>query len=64
MGAVEEEVKRLHGFVSSLEARIKTLEERQFGSPKSAEEVRMILIGPPGAGMCTRLVHRAQHREA
>lgn len=50
MGVVEDEVKRLHGVVQGLEQRIKKLEERQFGAPKSTEEVRMILIGPPGAG--------------
>lgn len=51
MGAIEDQVQKLHTIVESLEARIKSLEERKFGSgSKTADEVRMILIGPPGAG--------------
>ncbi len=52
MGYLEDEVKRLHTVLSSVEGRLKALEERQFGksSGKTAEEIRMILIGPPGAG--------------
>lgn len=54
MGYVDDEVKLLQGVVAKLEARIKALEERQLGGPsqrKTAEEIRMILMGPPGAGM-------------
>ncbi len=54
MGALEEQVQKLSSVVQALEARIKSLEERKFS--KSPEEVRMILIGPPGAGMC--VAHR------
>jgi adenylate kinase len=52
MGYLEDEVKRLHTVLSGVEGRLKALEERQFGgsSGKTAEEIRMILIGPPGAG--------------
>ena len=52
MGLIEDEVSRLQGKLAQLDARIKALEEKQFGSsPKTTEEIRMILIGPPGAGM-------------
>ena len=44
--------------VAHLEARVKALEEQirvlSGGTPKaSTEEVRMILMGPPGAGKLT-----------
>ena len=52
MGYLEDEVKRLQTVLDSVEGRLKRLEERQFGSVSStADAVRMILIGPPGAGM-------------
>lgn len=52
MGLIEDEVSRLQGKMAQLDARIKSLEEKQFGGPaKTTEEIRMILIGPPGAGM-------------
>lgn len=51
MGIIEDEVNGLHGKLSALEERIKALEQRQFGSsPKTSEQIRMLLIGPPGAG--------------
>ena len=51
MGALDEQVAKLQGVVDGLEARIKRLEERKFGdSSLSPQDVRMILIGPPGAG--------------
>lgn len=52
MGYLEDEVQRLQSVLDSVEGRLKRLEDRQFGgSPSTAETVRMILIGPPGAGM-------------
>lgn len=52
MGYLDDEVKRLQGIISNIEGRVKALEERQFGGgqKKTTEEIRMILIGPPGAG--------------
>ncbi|KAK1728152.1 hypothetical protein CaCOL14_000555 [Colletotrichum acutatum] len=48
---VEEAVKKLTNTVESLESRIKSLEDRAAGGSGklTTEEVRMILIGPPGA---------------
>jgi len=51
MGAIDTEFKRLQDVVSSLEERVKRLEHRQSGEPLTAEGIRMILMGPPGAGM-------------
>lgn len=51
MGIVEDELNQLKGVVANLESRIKRLEERGTGSSPSTEELRMILIGPPGAGL-------------
>lgn len=51
MGIVEDELKHLKDVVSGLESRIKRLEGGGAGASKTAEELRMILIGPPGAGM-------------
>lgn len=54
MGALEDQVHGIQAVVDRLEARIKKLEEGKFGGvshSKLNEDVRMILIGPPGAGM-------------
>ena len=54
MGYVDAEIKRLQSIVDSLDDRLKALEAREFGGnslhKKSTEEIRMLLIGPPGAG--------------
>lgn len=52
MGYLDDEVKRLQGVIANLEGRVKALEDGRLGgsSKKTADEVRMILIGPPGAG--------------
>lgn len=52
MGYLDDEVKRLQGIIANIEGRVKALEDRQSGGgkKKTAEEIRMVLIGPPGAG--------------
>lgn len=52
MGYVEDELKQLKDVIGNLDTRIKSLEQRATGSatPVSTEEIRMLLIGPPGAG--------------
>lgn len=50
MGFVEDELQQLKDIISTLDSRIKRLEQRATGYPPSTEEIRMILIGPPGAG--------------
>lgn len=54
MGFVEDELKQLKSVISSLDARVKQLEHRATGTagPVTTDEIRMILIGPPGAGNC------------
>jgi hypothetical protein len=45
----------LHELVAKLEARVKDLEAKLFetggAEKKSTDSVRMVLMGPPGAGM-------------
>ena len=55
MGFVDEEGKRLTAAVEKLESRIKALEERAFGgAAQQSQDIRMILMGPPGAGAFCR----------
>lgn len=62
MGNIDDEIKRLHGIIASIEDRVKALEVGKPGGSqkKTADEVRMILIGPPGAGMLG--AHQGQRR--
>ena len=51
----DDTVKSLHDLVNKLESRVKQLEDKLHqaqghASPAPAESVRMILMGPPGAG--------------
>lgn len=52
MGFVEDELKQLKDVIGNLESRVKQLEGRAGSAvaPLNTEEIRMILIGPPGAG--------------
>lgn len=53
MGYLDDEVKRLQSIIDALDGRVKALESRQLtgqSKPATREELRMILIGPPGAG--------------
>ena len=50
MGFIEDELKQLKDVISTIDTRIKKLEARATGGSVSTEEIRMILMGPPGAG--------------
>ena len=50
MGFVEDELKHLKEVIGSLDSRIKQLEQRSTGTVSTTDEVRMIIMGPPGAG--------------
>ena len=50
MGVIDQEIQRLRDVVTSLDQRVQSLEQRQTGEVKSTDGVRMILMGPPGAG--------------
>ncbi|EWG52768.1 adenylate kinase 1 [Fusarium verticillioides 7600] len=54
MGFIEDELKQLKDVLSTIDTRIKKLEARATGGPVSTDEIRMILIGPPGAGKGTQ----------
>ncbi|KAF5974459.1 adenylate kinase 1 [Fusarium coicis] len=54
MGFIEDELKQLRDVLSTIDTRIKKLEARATGGPVSTDEIRMILIGPPGAGKGTQ----------
>jgi len=66
MTYLDDEVKRLQAIVDKLDSRVKALETRQLGgAPKTtAEQIRMILIGPPGAGMTCLLNARKRAPQA
>ena len=54
----EETVNGLRDLVDKLEARVHQLESKLGGSEKqdASQSMRMILIGPPGAGEHTCLI--------
>lgn len=54
----EEAVSGLKDIIGKLEARVEELESRlsNDSKPKSvAEQMRMVLMGPPGAGMLCKI---------
>jgi hypothetical protein len=64
MGFVEDELKHLRDVISSLDSRIKQLEQGATGAaPIGTESLRMILIGPPGAGKLINYAIKRAHVE-
>lgn len=61
------ELEYLKGLVAQLNEKIRTLEEREkraVRGPKTpAQQLRTILIGPPGAGACPATLARSLLRE-
>ena len=53
-----DELKYLKSLVEQLNEKIKTLETKAKNvvSPTPAQQLRMILVGPPGAGACFLLI--------
>lgn len=53
----ESVIEQLKSHIGSLESRIHELENKygkpETGSKSAVDGMRMILIGPPGAGTCT-----------
>lgn len=62
MGFVEDELKQLKEVIGNLDSRIKQLERRATGSSPSTEEIRMVIMGPPGAGKNTDFCHPSGRR--
>ncbi|KXJ97032.1 adenylate kinase-domain-containing protein [Microdochium bolleyi] len=54
MSPIDTEFKRLQDVVSGLEQRVKQLEQRQSGGSSVGDSVRMVIMGPPGAGKGTQ----------
>jgi adenylate kinase len=54
----QDTVDGLKDVISKLESRVADLEGRLHGGPSKslAEQFRIILIGPPGAGIYPRLI--------
>lgn len=52
------EIEYLKHLVSQLNDKIKSLEEKTVAAvtPSPAEQLRMILVGPPGAGTSPRIL--------
>jgi adenylate kinase len=53
----DDQVNSLKAQVKALEKRIYELEQKASGAPAPnvSDQMRMILIGPPGAGTCSAL---------
>lgn len=56
----EEKIENLKQQIKDLEARVKELEAKDASTKSASEAMRMILIGPPGAGKQYVVLSRAQ----
>jgi adenylate kinase len=60
MTSASDELAYLKSLVNQLTDKIKELETKTAPKKPPAQQLRTILVGPPGAGACTSCIHIPQ----